>query len=292
MIWYFAKKDHLLAIRPWVRAWLRAGGLTRFVIVLIINAAASAIMAPLTLTLYLISPRGSNVAGLFSFVLICIWIFWIVDTFLEKWSTRRDIERMLSSPDIALATRGEYIGGHPMLPHGRFVYLALGGTLEQPLLSIILPEPRAYDERDATEEGEETGLEEGEVIEEGAVEEESEDPWYLFFSMPVVDIEKTEERIGEAEEEITAAVMVADVTLETKFIGPRAILRVQYIGQHGRRHQVEFGHFFGGDGEVQNWRNYIVCIQAQAETGQQPYGPWKTLPAEKQVANAGVAVVN
>ena len=114
------------------------------------------------------------------------------------------------------------------------------------------------------------------------------------FSMPVVDIEKTKERLGEAEEQVTTTVMVADVTLETKFIGPRAVLNVEYIGQKGRRHQVEFGHFFLGDGEVQNWRNYIVCIQAQAETGQRPFGPWKTLPAEKKVAvaSAGSAVVN
>jgi hypothetical protein len=98
------------------------------------------------------------------------------------------------------------------------------------------------------------------------------------FTMPVLDVEKANERLGEAEEEATVSVMLANVTYERQFIGQRSILSVEYIGDAGRRHQVELGHFFWGDAEVQNWRNHIVCIQHQAETGERPYGPWKSLP--------------
>ena len=99
--------------------------------------------------------------------------------------------------------------------------------------------------------------------------------------MPILDVEKTQEKLGEVTEEVKTTVSLASISFETQVIGPRSVLQVEYIGKQGRRHQVEFGHFFYGDGEVQNWRNHIVCIQSQTETGDRPYGPWKDLPVPR-----------
>jgi hypothetical protein len=37
-----------------------------------------------------------------------------------------------------------------------------------------------------------------------------------------------------------------------------------------------------GSAKVQNWRNFVVCIQAEADMGKSPYGPWKSLPKGQQ----------
>lgn len=257
MIWYFFKSDHNAAIRPRIRAWLRSGLIGKILTTLVVLFFLGGLWVILNylalLTAYsggFFQPSQFNFFGFLAkvvaFCAFIVFLFPFLDNYVDSRVTRNEIKRMESSPDVMLATRGEYIGGHPLLPHGRFVYLTLGGTLQNPQLKIVLPQP----------------VEKGDKV----------------FSMPVLDVEKTQEKIGEATEEIKTKVMLASVSLETQFIGPRSVLQVEYIGKQGRRHQVEFGHFFYGDGEVQNWRNHIVSIQSQAETGERPYGPWKDLP--------------
>jgi len=258
MIWVLTKTNHKLSIHPWVRIWLRAGpigkiGITLMVMVLLVGVwgvAQVLVTATTPQSGWLGPQRPSPLAwlgGLAGTLIFLPPLFLVVDGVTDWVATRGDIEKMMVSADVVLATRGEYIGGHPMLPHGRFVYLTLAGTVESPLLIIVLPQPGGRAAK--------------------------------VFSMPVLDVEKTKDQLGEAGEEATVAVMLANVTFEAQFIGQRSLLNVEYIGKKGRRHQVQLGHFFWGDGEVQNWRNYIVCIQAQAETGERPYGPWKTLPS-------------
>jgi hypothetical protein len=258
MIWALTMRNHKLSVRPWVRTWLRAGAIGKSAITLGAMIVLAGVWGVVQLLVIVTTPqsgwfgpqRHSPFAWLGVLTGISIFfppLFLGVDRVIDWLATRVDIRRMMVAPDVVLATRGEYIGGHPLLPHGRFVYLTLAGTKESPQLNIVLPRP-------------------GDTVDET-------------FPMPVLDVEKTRERLGEVEEEATTTVMLANVTFETQFMGQRSILNVEYVGKMGRRHQVEFGHFLWGDGEVQNWRNHIVCIQAQAETGERPYGPWKTLPS-------------
>jgi hypothetical protein len=106
-----------------------------------------------------------------------------------------------------LATRAEYIGGYPELLHGRFLYLALGGTLGSPELEIRLPR---------------------------ALGEEAE-----VFSLPVLDFQRTlqlDERTGS---EANLSVTLVNVTFRAKLLGENALLSVEYIGSAGRKHTVQ-----------------------------------------------------
>ena len=270
MIWYLTKTKHELSIQPWVRRWLRAGPVGKILKTLVAMALLGAIGGVLWVMAMVATPNTgwmeprrvnffsvlfSVLAGLVALLTQVPLLFLIVDSIMDRKRTRGDIRRLMRSPDVVLATRGEYIGGHPMLPHGRFVYLTLGGTLENPLLNIILPKTK------------------------GMADE--------VFSMPVLDVEKSREGVGEAAEETTATVVLANITFEAQLMGRRSLLDVEYIGNTGRRYQVELGHFFLGDGEVQNWRNFMVCIQAEAETGQSPHEPWETLPSGQPTEGKG-----
>jgi len=258
MIWFLTKANHRLSIHPLVRGWLRAGVMTRFVIIFLIYVLLLGISIPFSLIgasivyglpreLQFISYFVAFVQFLYQSIMPLVWLFWVVDAIAEKVVTRGDIAAMMASPDIVLATRGEYIGGHPKLPHGRFVYLVLAGTLEKPEIKIVLPQPEGKPDKT--------------------------------FSMPVLDLQRATERVEPTGDGTTVSVVLADVTFRAKFLGQEALLNIEYIGKAGRKHLVEVGHFLFGVSAVQDWRNYIVCIQAQAETGDQPYGPWKTLPS-------------
>jgi len=174
------------------------------------------------------------------------WIFWLADSAIEKWAVNNDLKTLTASPNVVLATRGEYIGGHPKLPHGRFVYLSLSGVLENPNLTIVLP-------------GEHSAL--GKA-----------------FPMPVLDLHKTTERAVQSGPELGA--VLVNIVFHTKLGGrQQALLDIDYIGQAGRKQRVQIGEFWGGNGEIQMWRNYTICIQAEADTGEKPYGPWNSLPS-------------
>jgi hypothetical protein len=161
MIWYLTKGNHKLAIQPWVRWWLRTGIFGRLVVVIVIFLAFLGLsIAAAAMTLYsqytaaAVNPYApysqsggspflqfiATLIGLgCKLVMILLWVGWIIDSIMERKITRDDIKRLMSLPNIVLATRGEYIGGHPELPHGRFVYLVLGNTVRNPCLWINLP---------------------------------------------------------------------------------------------------------------------------------------------------------
>ena len=259
MIWERTKRDHNLSINPWVRAWVRGSWVVKALLTLGLTGFLGMVWLMIRLVALgsslgsgLLQQRGSSpldwLGSLAGFLFFLVPVVLVADRVHDDRVTRADITRLMAKPDIVLATRAEYIGGHPKLPHGRFVYLALGGSLEAPHVTLILPGPG-----------------------------ETQD----VFSMPVVDVEQATEGVGEAEETVSA--MLAKVILETEVIGQRALLNVTYAGEMGRRHVVELGHFLFGDGEVQNWRNHIVCIQSEADTGEQPYGPWKSLPSSQEM---------
>lgn len=269
MIWYLTKGNHKLAIQPWVRWWLRTGIFGRLVVVIVIFLAflgLSIVAAAMTLysqyTAAAVNPYApysqsggspflqfiATLIGLgCKLVMILLWVGWIIDSIMERKITRDDIKTLMSSRKIVLATRGEYIGGHPQLPHGRFVYLTLGGALENPQLNIVLPQA------------------------EGKPED--------IFTMPILDLQKTTQQVEKTGDETTANVTLASVTFRAKFLGEQATLNTEYIGQAGRKQVVEITRFLFGNSEIQTWCNYIVCIQAEADTGKPPYGPWKSLPA-------------
>jgi hypothetical protein len=138
------------------------------------------------------------------------------------------------------------------LPHGRFVYLNLSGTRENPQLRVVLPQPAGQQA--------------------------------LIFALPLLDVQEASERRELANADLAMgqamANSLADVRFRSKGWGQQAFLNVAYTGPAGRKHVVEFGNFLLGDEEIQNWRNYIVCSQAEADTGEKPYGPWISLPKE------------
>ena len=246
MIWQLTKSNHKWAIHPLVRAWLRAGRMTRFLVIVAISAFLSVIGMLLNFG------DSEFLDGLSVLLGWIAWIFWIVDAYMDKRTTQHDLRKLLSSPNVALATRGEYIGGHPRLPHGRFVYLTLGGVLENPQLNILLPQ--------------------------------GGDKEPMAFSVPVLDLQKATQSLERTGTEASVGVTLASVTFRSKFLGEQALLNIEYIAQAGRKQRVELSHFLDGAAEVQNWRNFVVCIQAQADTGQPPYGPWKSLPAGQATA--------
>jgi len=62
------------------------------------------------------------------------------------------------------------------------------------------------------------------------------------------------------------------------FLGAQANLVIRYAGEAGRVYAVEFSSFWGGAVEAQKWVNFVVSSRYQAETGKDPYQPWKSLP--------------
>jgi hypothetical protein len=61
-------------------------------------------------------------------------------------------------------------------------------------------------------------------------------------------------------------------------LGAQANLVIRYAGEAGRVYAVEFSSFWGGAVEAQRWVNFVVSSRYQAETGEEPYQPWKSLP--------------
>ena len=254
MIWWLSKSNHELAIHHLVRTWLRMGPWSRLLVILSITVfswALSALAGTVLLSVLSQSQWIEDVVGLLGAVVQLAWPLWLADLIIEKIVTRQDLRKLMGRPSIALATRGEYIGGHPKLPHGRFVYLMLSGVLENPNLTIVLPQPEGVPSK--------------------------------AFPMPVLDLQKTTEKKEKDDSESLASATLAFLTYRSKFLGERAMLNVEYIAQAGRKQRVEFTNFLTGNGEIQTWRNYIVCIQAEADTGQKPYGPWKSLPPREEM---------
>lgn len=256
MIWALTKGKHNLAITALVRWWLRMSFSEHFVVITFVTVAYTS----LALIIILMTMRGFlfSVSSPFQFLFFFSWMpyaFLFVDALVDWMQTTSEIEALTTRSDIVLATRGEYIGGHPKLPHGRFVYFTLGGSLEAPNLTIVLPPTYV------TEPSEGRSLAEP-----------------VCFNMPVLEVSKTKGTTKVADSLAQVMLTTLSVRRSRFFLGERAFLSVEYTGQAGRKHIVELGYFFRGADEVQNWRNYIVCSQAEADTGEKPYGPWRSLP--------------
>jgi len=244
MVWWYTAKDHVLSINAWVRGYLRASGVDKLIFLLPVAAVWAFGWAILAAIL------GSE-GSLIGLAILLLVIAWIVDAIVDKRVTTRDIAKLIARDDVVLATRAEYLGGHPRLPHGRFVYLTISGTRENPILSILFPGAEKLDEE--------------------------------VFEIPLLDLDKTDEQKSEAES-IAGSILASLSEKPGKVLaGERVMLTVRYQGPGGRKHLVEFSSFYHGNDEVRNWRNYLVCAQAEADTGIEPRQPWKSLRSEEPV---------
>jgi hypothetical protein len=195
------------------------------------------------------------------FIIFVIWpIPWAVlalDAFLDRNQVHADAVQFAREGAI-LATRCEYLGGHPQLPHGRFVYLLLEGTRQNPNLTMILPGALA-----------------GAPATFGAAPTASER-----FLLPVLDVGKMKNEKG-SDDSPAADIATSINPAAGKFLRPERLnFIVNYEGAGGRPHKVEFTNFFHGNNEIRNWQNYIVCAQAQADTDIEPHAPWVALRDE------------
>jgi len=244
MVWWLTARTHMSSISGPVRNWLRSSGLDKFILFLPITVAVIIVGE---IFAYLVK---SDVLAVVAF--IAPFSFWAIDAVLDQRVTGGDINKMMARDDVVLATRAEYVGGHPRLPHGRFVYLTLSGTRENPILTMVFP-------------GNETIAEE-------------------IFDIPLLDLDKAESKSETAES--LAGSLFASISEKPgkMFAGERVVLNVKYQGPGGRKHLVELSSFFHGNDEVRNWRNYLVCAQAEADTGVEPRQPWKSLKSEGPLA--------
>jgi hypothetical protein len=250
MVWWFTSTRHESAITPLVRTWIRASFFDRFFLTFIYGVPWWGFW----LVVSAIS-RDTNLIGLMGWV---PWLFWIVDAIVDHYHTNGDIKNLMSRDDVVLATRAEYVGGHPRLPHGRFAYLALKGSRQNPNLALTFP----------TQDGKGQS-----------------------FDIPLLDISETEPET-EHEESLTQQILEPLLTSLSYrpghlFKDERVTLNVGYQGLAGRKHTVEFTSFFRGNDEIRDWRNYLVCAQAEADTGITPFGPWKSLKAEPEEVTSG-----
>jgi hypothetical protein len=243
MVWLFTSTRHEQSIGSFARRWIAGSMLDRWLIV----TAPGVFWFMFWFYLAIGATVASGDDGGFVLILIGMlpWGLWVLDAVVDHFHVNADMERLKASDDVILATRCEYVGGHPLLPHGRFCYLLLSGTREDPVLTVVFPAPP-------------DGIQDSFVI-------------------PVLDLKKTKPEKGASES--TAAELAGSVNQSLgKFLtNEKLTLLVDYDGHSGRKHKVEFTNFFHGNNEIRNWRNYLVCAQAEADTGVKPYGPWKSL---------------
>ena len=237
MIWMWFGSNHSMAMSSWMRAWLRGPFTDRFFL-LFFGPWGSG----WSLFFFLIAASSSS-SGMF-FVALLPWGFLVVDSIIDGRHVRAELNRLMEDEHIILATRAEYVGGHPQLPHGRFVYLVIEGHRENPNITILLPLGAGDYER---------------------------------FPMPLLDFVDSEQRT-EKTQSITGTILATLSERPSRlFLDDRVVLNVKYTDVGGRKQNVEMTSFFHGSGEVRDWRNYLICAQAEADTGVEVYGPWKSL---------------
>lgn len=286
MLWLITMWSHKLSITRFVRWWLRMSFLDKVLFLILVNIILFiislftvwlwSIASFIILSIYsLVRAASSNVFeslegfsnfftdftsgggfGFFVFVSIMFGIFFLflmfigsiswpvllIDTIVDIIVTRVHTRRMSRKESTALTTRTEYIGGHPKLPHGRFVYLLLEGTKQDPFISLYLPG-------------------------QGGVK----------FSIPVIDMVKTEGKETDKYEASAGLGIFLTTVSPTVWRGRRIHFNIDYINK-GRKQTVELGPFLRGNEEIHSWKNFLVCMQSEADTGEAPYGPWKSLP--------------
>lgn len=259
MIWGRAATNHLVAISSFSRMWLGWGLLDRLIPVTILGWAWCMVW----LWLGFATQSLEALAVIVLFIWPIPWALWLLDAFIDNNRVSKDIVSFAQDGAI-LATRCEYLGGHPQLPHGRFAYLLLEGTRRNPNLSLVFPTeqplPLPEDGKALTVPGER-------------------------FILPILDVGKMKTEKGSSDSP------AADIATSINK-GAGQFLRseklnfvVNYDGEAGRLHKVEFTNFFRGNNEVRNWQNYIVCSQAQAVTGIEPHGPWVSLPDDPNASD-------
>jgi hypothetical protein len=84
---------------------------------------------------------------------------------------------------------------------------------------------------------------------------------------PMLDVEQTKS-------------VLTHVISRTSVLGKAPIFEITYQGDTGRKHNVEFWHVFRKAEEVYLWRNFVACLQHEADSGEKPDGKWKSLPKE------------
>ena len=195
----------------------------------------------------------SGVAVFFEVVFLigvmALSIFFLIDIVWDFLGTRKDLMNIASKDNVILATRGEYVGGHPTLPHARFVYLVISGTQQSPYVGIILPnfEPIVY-------------------------------------RIPLIDITDTKSGIDEKFGKPSVFNFSLTSITPSMWKGSRTSINIEY-SLTGRKYTIEVGSFIRGNDEVQMWKNYLTCTRAEADTGEKPFGQWKSLPEEKKKAS-------
>jgi hypothetical protein len=236
MVWLLTKSTHHQAIGPWVRSWLKGSATDR-----LIQISTPGLVWAM---LWAVLAYAGDAEALFFLIGLAPWYFWALDAIVDRYATGGEIGRLMARDDVALATRAEYVGGHPQLPHGRFAYLTISGHQQNPMLTIWFP---------------------GQV---GAGDS---------FDIPLLDISKTAPKADKEQSPTETLLATLSERAAGLFGGERVTLNVDYQGAGGRKHRVEFTSFFRGADEIRNWRNYLVCAQAEADTGTKPFGPWKSL---------------
>jgi hypothetical protein len=259
MIWRRTASNHAAAIGGFARQWLGGTMFDRLIPVTFLGwlwccfwgvlGLASGDMTIFAVCIFLICPIP--------------WVLWVIDAWLDGNQVREDVAAFGREGAI-LATRCEYLGGHPQLPHGRFGYLLLEGTRQNPNLTLVFPtpvDPTSAPSPDAP----------------GVPGER--------FALPILDLTKAKPEKG-SDASIAADVATAINKDVGRFLRPeRLTLVVDYDGAGGRKHKVEFSNFFHGNNEIRNWQNYLVCAQAQADTGVEPHQPWVALPDDPNALN-------
>ena len=287
MLWSLTKWNHKLSTMRLTRWWLRMTVLDRFILVSVCNflfliysfftfliwlmnyggrALSGALSSAGSNSLFgsLLSaniPKGlkfvlgllnfvSGVAVFFEFVFLifvfALSVFFIIDLVWDFLGTRRDLANIAFRDDVILATRGEYIGGHPELPHSRFVYLIIGGTQRNPYVGIILPSFQPIE-----------------------------------YKIPLIDITSTKSSIDDKFGKPGIFIFSMTSTTPSIWEGSRSAINIEYA-LAGRKYVVEIGSFLRGNDEVQMWKNYLTCTQAEADTNKKPFGEWKSLPSEEK----------
>jgi len=257
MLWVLTMARHHLSINPRVRWWLRMTTLERFLLIIPVAFVHIFISGFLALDFMGFLPSLLKLFGiLYNIFAWAFYVFFFVDLILNFLITSGDLRILKSRKDVILATRGEYIGGHPKLPHSRFLYLTIGGTQKNPTLSIILPSTTNADD----------------LADKSTI-----------FDIPLLEVigkvSGIDDKFGKP------GILNFPLTSATPLIwkGYRAFLNIEYTFA-GRKYNVELSSFLKGNNEVQQWKNYLTCAQAEADTGEVPFGPWKSLAKKRSKA--------
>jgi hypothetical protein len=255
MIWRRTAIDHLAAIGSFARMWLSWGILDRLIPVTLLGWFWCCVWFWIGLA----TMDVSVMLVIMLFVWPVPWVLLGIDALIDKNQVKTDIANFAKQGAI-LATRCEYLGGHPQLPHGRFAYLLLEGTRQNPTLALVFPAALA------------TGTT-ARIASPATSEPER-------FLLPVLDVGKMKNEKGS--DDSPAADIATSINKGAgQFLrSERLNFVVNYDGEGGRQHKVEFTNFFNGNNEIRNWQNYIVCAQAQADTGVEPHAPWVNFPDE------------